>query len=132
MFRNSDEMDMVGHQAPTQQAGLGVLQVLAQEAKVSRAVLIGGEGFAAIDSPLGDVARAPGRMQRLRRGICPRSAAARSEVSEKLRSSAVPVFSLFSHCFLTPRSGIATMVRRLNVFIFLSFLLANTSSVVTQ
>jgi hypothetical protein len=56
-FREGDEMHMVGHEAPAQEAGLGVLEVLAQKAEVGGTVLIGRKGLAAIHAPLGDMAR---------------------------------------------------------------------------
>jgi hypothetical protein len=39
--RHGDQVNMVRHQTPTEQADLGVLQVLAHQAKVSLAVRIG-------------------------------------------------------------------------------------------
>ena len=47
-------------QAGEGEAGLGVLEALAQEAEVGGAVLAGREGFAAIDAPPGDMAGRPG------------------------------------------------------------------------
>jgi hypothetical protein len=69
-LREGDEMHMVRHEAPAQEAGLGVLEVLAQKAEVGGTVLVGREGLAAINAPLGDMARSSSSIQRLRRGIC--------------------------------------------------------------
>ncbi|SPE40495.1 hypothetical protein SBA3_3770012 [Candidatus Sulfopaludibacter sp. SbA3] len=56
---HGDQVHMIGHQAPSQEADFGIGEVLAKESQVDGAVLIGRKGFAAVDAPLGDVAWQP-------------------------------------------------------------------------
>ena len=55
--RDGDQVDVVGHEAPTQEADFGVDEIVAEEREVGDAILVGGKGLAAVDAPLGDVAR---------------------------------------------------------------------------
>jgi len=57
--RQSDQMDVVGHQAPAQDVDAGIVQVLLKETEVRFAVRIAAKRLPAIDAALGDVARCP-------------------------------------------------------------------------
>jgi hypothetical protein len=46
---------MIAHQAPGQNADIGVLQILAQQAQIGMAILAGRKGLAAVDAALSDV-----------------------------------------------------------------------------
>jgi len=55
-FRHGDQMYVVAHEAPPQEADLRIRQVFLQEPKIGAAILIGRVGFVPIDAPLCDVA----------------------------------------------------------------------------
>ena len=55
-LRDGDQMHVVGHHAPAQDAGVRVLHVLPHKVEVRRAVLVGGKRLAPVNSALGDVA----------------------------------------------------------------------------
>jgi hypothetical protein len=60
-LRHGDQVDVVGHEAPSQQTHLRVGEVLAQESKIGEMILVGGKGAAAVHSPLGDMAGHTGK-----------------------------------------------------------------------
>ncbi len=58
---HGDEVNVVGHQTPTQDAHAGVGQILLKESEIRLPVRVAGESLATVDSPLGDVARHSGQ-----------------------------------------------------------------------
>jgi hypothetical protein len=67
-LREGDEVDMVGHEAPAEEADAGFGQVLEEEGEVGFAVGVGGKGVAAVDAALGDVAGDAGQKAALAAG----------------------------------------------------------------
>ena len=53
---HGNEVNVVGHEAPTQDAHAGVGQILLEQAEIGLPVGVAGKGLATVDAPLSDVA----------------------------------------------------------------------------
>ena len=83
-IRHGDEMNMVGHEAPSQEADTGAGQVFSQEMNIGGTVLVGREGLAAVDAALGDMASHVGEHASVAAGhSAERSGKRRADLSEK-------------------------------------------------
>ena len=94
VFRDGDEVDVIGHQAEADDPDACISEVFAEEAEVGQVVVGRGEGGAAVDAALGDVAGDVGQQRAIPSGHPPNQWAGGRE-SLKNRSVQADPFSVF-------------------------------------